>query len=141
MIIRDCLRRCTLFAISVTTVLVVEHDDETIEHADYVVDLGPLAGTHGGEVVAIGKPKDIEASPDSLTGKYLSGELSIEVPDVRRLPNGHRIKVKGARAYNLKNIDVGISTRSLNGRDGRFGFGQIDAGRGNPLSGALQTRL
>ena len=88
------------------TVLVVEHDAETIEQADYVVDLGPLAGTHGGEVVAVGKPKDIEASPNSLTGKYLSGELSIEVPDVRRLPNGHRIKVKGARAYNLKNIDA-----------------------------------
>ena len=88
------------------TVLVVEHDAETIEQADYVVDLGPLAGTHGGEVVAFGLPKDIEASPNSLTGKYLSGELKIEVPDVRRLPNGHRIKVKGARAYNLKNIDA-----------------------------------
>ncbi|MGE3468565.1 MAG: excinuclease ABC subunit UvrA, partial [Pyrinomonadaceae bacterium] len=88
------------------TVLVVEHDQETIEHADYVVDLGPLAGTHGGEVVAVGKPKDIEKFPDSLTGKYLSGELSIEVPDVRRLANGSRISVKGARAYNLKNIDV-----------------------------------
>ncbi len=88
------------------TVLVVEHDAETIEKADYVVDLGPLAGTHGGEVIAVGKPKEIEKVADSLTGKYLSGELSIEVPDVRRLPNGHRIKVKGARAYNLKNIDV-----------------------------------
>jgi len=88
------------------TVLVVEHDAETIEQADYVVDLGPLAGTHGGEVIAIGRPKDIEASLNSLTGKYLSGELKIEVPDVRRLPNGSRIKVKGARAYNLKNIDA-----------------------------------
>ncbi|MEP6787625.1 MAG: excinuclease ABC subunit UvrA, partial [Acidobacteriota bacterium] len=68
------------------TVLVVEHDAETIEQADYVVDLGPLAGTHGGEVIAFGKPKDIEANVNSLTGKYLSGELKIEVPDVRRLP-------------------------------------------------------
>ncbi len=88
------------------TVLVVEHDQETIEHADHVIDLGPLAGTHGGEVIAAGKPKDIEANADSLTGKYLSGELQIEIPDVRRLPNGNRIKVKGARGYNLKNIDA-----------------------------------
>jgi excinuclease ABC subunit A len=88
------------------TVLVVEHDEETIEHADYVVDLGPLAGTHGGEVIATGSPKDIEGSANSLTGKYLKGELKIEIPDVRRLPNGSRITVKGARAHNLKNIDV-----------------------------------
>jgi len=88
------------------TVLVVEHDQETIEHADYVVDLGPLAGTHGGEVIATGKPKDIEASAGSLTGKYLSGELKIDIPDLRRLPNGQRLRVKGARAYNLKNIDA-----------------------------------
>ena len=88
------------------TVLVVEHDAETIEKADYVVDLGPLAGTHGGEVVATGTPKDIEKNDNSLTGKYLSGELNIEVPDLRRLPNGNRITVKGARAHNLKNIDV-----------------------------------
>ncbi len=88
------------------TVLVVEHDAETIEKADYVVDLGPLAGTHGGEVVATGTPGDIEKNNNSLTGKYLSGELNIEVPDLRRLPNGNRITVKGARAHNLKNIDV-----------------------------------
>lgn len=88
------------------TVLVVEHDQETIEHADYVVDLGPLAGTHGGEVIAVGKPKEIEANPNSLTGKYMSGELKIDIPDVRRLANGKRIKVNGARAYNLKNIDA-----------------------------------
>ncbi len=88
------------------TVLVVEHDEETIENADFVVDLGPLAGTHGGEVIATGTPADIRASKESLTGRYMSGELSIEVPEVRRLPNSHRIKVKGARAYNLKNIDV-----------------------------------
>ena len=88
------------------TVLVVEHDEETIEHADYVVDLGPLAGTHGGEIVATGTPEEIEEQSGSLTGKYLSGELKIEVPELRRLPNGNRIKVKGARAHNLKNIDV-----------------------------------
>jgi excinuclease ABC subunit A len=88
------------------TVLVVEHDEETIEHADYVVDLGPLAGTHGGEIVATGDPKAISCDPESLTGRYLCGELKIEVPELRRLPNGKRIRVKGARAHNLKNIDV-----------------------------------
>src|SRR5215203_1354504 len=88
------------------TVLVVEHDEETIEHADYVVDLGPLAGTHGGAIVATGTPKEIGDTPGSLTGQYMKGELKIDIPDVRRLPNGKRIKVKGARAHNLKNIDV-----------------------------------
>ena len=88
------------------TVLVVEHDEETIEHADYVVDLGPFAGTHGGDIVATGTPDEIKSKSDSLTSKYLNGELKIEIPDVRRLPNGKRIKVKGARAHNLKNIDV-----------------------------------
>ncbi len=88
------------------TVLVVEHDEETIEHADFVVDLGPLAGTHGGEIVATGTPQEIEQNAASLTGKYLSGELKIEVPEFRRLPNGNRIIVKGARAHNLKNIDA-----------------------------------
>jgi excinuclease ABC subunit A len=88
------------------TVLVVEHDEETIEHADYVIDLGPLAGTHGGELIATGPPKEIACNEESMTGKYLCGELKIDIPDMRRLPNGQRIKVKGARAHNLKNIDV-----------------------------------
>ncbi|MDQ3322192.1 MAG: excinuclease ABC subunit UvrA [Acidobacteriota bacterium] len=88
------------------TVLVVEHDEETIEKADYVVDLGPLAGTHGGEIIATGTPKDIEENKESITGQYLSGKLKIEIPDVRRLPNGKRITVKGARGHNLKNIDA-----------------------------------
>src|SRR4030095_11742294 len=88
------------------TVLVDERDEETIEHADYVVDLGPLAGTHGGEIVATGDPKAIARDPESLTGRYLSGELKIDLPGVRRLQNGNRIRVKGARAHNLKNIDV-----------------------------------
>ncbi|MGI9056111.1 MAG: excinuclease ABC subunit UvrA [Pyrinomonadaceae bacterium] len=88
------------------TVLVVEHDEETIEKADYVVDLGPLAGTHGGEIIAEGTPKEIKKSKDSLTGKYLSGKMEIEVPDWRRIANGTNIVVKGAKAHNLKNIDV-----------------------------------
>lgn len=87
------------------TVLVVEHDEETIMAADYVVDLGPLAGTHGGEVVASGTPDEISKS-SSLTAKYLSGELKIEVPEFRRLANDAVISVKGARGHNLKNIDA-----------------------------------
>ena len=88
------------------TVLVVEHDEETIEQADFVVDLGPAAGTHGGEVVAKGRPSDIIKAARSVTGKYLSGEMKIAVPKKRRTPNGKKITVKGARGHNLKNISV-----------------------------------
>jgi len=88
------------------TVLVVEHDEETIEQADFVVDLGPLAGTHGGEIIATGTPADVKNNHKSLTGQYMSGKLKIDIPDVRRLANGKRITVKGARAHNLKNIDA-----------------------------------
>ncbi|MDH3530799.1 MAG: ATP-binding cassette domain-containing protein, partial [Acidobacteriota bacterium] len=88
------------------TVLVVEHDEETIEQADFVIDLGPGAGTHGGEVVGKGTPKQLLKNTKSLTGKYLSGEVKIAVPDVRRSPNGKNIVVRGAKAHNLKNINV-----------------------------------
>ena len=106
------------------TVLVVEHDEETIENADYVVDLGPLAGTHGGELIAQGTPKQIEKSKNSLTGKYLSGKLSIEVPKKRRKPNGKFITVKGATAHNLKNINVKIPLGVLNVITGVSGSGK-----------------
>src|SRR6185436_987582 len=88
------------------TVLVVEHDEETIRRADHVVDLGPGAGTHGGVIVAQGTPEDIAANPASLTGRYIAGDLSIPVPRDRRQSNGKVIGVLGARANNLKNIDV-----------------------------------
>jgi len=88
------------------TVLVVEHDEETIRRADYVVDLGPGAGKVGGHLVASGAPSDIQANPASLTGRYLSGELKIPVPENRRKPNGKSLKILGAHANNLKNIDV-----------------------------------
>ena len=88
------------------TVLVVEHDEETIEQADFVVDLGPKAGTHGGEIVAKGTPKQILRSKKSLTAKYMSGELEIAKPKKRRSPNGNNIVVKGAKGHNLRNIDV-----------------------------------
>ena len=88
------------------TVLVVEHDEETIRRADHVIDLGPGAGAHGGLIVAQGTPEQIAASPDSLTGRYISGELAIPVPLERRPSNGKSLAVLGARANNLKNIDV-----------------------------------
>ncbi|MGH9630409.1 MAG: excinuclease ABC subunit UvrA, partial [Bryobacteraceae bacterium] len=88
------------------TVLVVEHDADTILQADYVIDLGPGAGRLGGGVVAAGTPEDIERSPDSLTGNYLSGKMQIEAPPVRRTGNGKQITVRGAREHNLRNIDV-----------------------------------
>jgi excinuclease ABC subunit A len=88
------------------TVLVVEHDDETIRRADHVIDLGPGAGAHGGLIVAQGTPEQIASSADSLTGRYMCGELAIPVPLERRPSNGKALAVLGARANNLKNIDV-----------------------------------
>ncbi len=89
------------------TLIVVEHDEDTMRAADFLVDIGPGAGDHGGEIVAAGTPEEVEACPDSLTGQYLSGKKKIPVPDVRRKPTGH-ITIKGAREHNLKNIDVEI---------------------------------
>ncbi|MCF2136892.1 MAG: excinuclease ABC subunit UvrA [Candidatus Thorarchaeota archaeon] len=90
------------------TVIVVEHDEETMRHADYIVDLGPGAGAEGGEVVVAGPIEKILRSRNSLTGRYLRGDETIEVPSERRHPNGRFIEVKGARHHNLKNIDVKI---------------------------------
>ncbi|HEY1949022.1 MAG TPA: excinuclease ABC subunit UvrA [Bryobacteraceae bacterium] len=88
------------------TVLVVEHDAETIERADYVIDLGPRAGRLGGGLMASGTPAQIMQSPQSLTGEYLSGKLSIPMPLVRRSGNGLEVIVKGAREHNLKKVDA-----------------------------------
>jgi excinuclease ABC subunit A len=88
------------------TVLVVEHDEETIRRADYVIDLGPGAGKQGGYLVACGPPEKIAGCANSLTGQYLAGRLRIPVPVSRRAPNGKFLSVLGARANNLKNIDV-----------------------------------
>lgn len=88
------------------TVLVVEHDEDTILESDYVVDIGPGAGEHGGEVVAAGTPKFIQNHKNSLTGKYLSGELAITIPKKFRKGNGKKISIIGAKEHNLKNIDV-----------------------------------
>ncbi|HEV1287053.1 MAG TPA: excinuclease ABC subunit UvrA, partial [Bryobacteraceae bacterium] len=88
------------------TVLVVEHDADTIERADYVIDLGPGAGRLGGHLVAQGTPHDIEMNPDSLTGQYLTGARQIEMPKTRRARGEDRIVIKGAAEHNLKKIDV-----------------------------------
>ena len=91
------------------TVIVVEHDEDAILTADYVVDIGPAAGIHGGQIIAQGSPRDIMANPASITGKYLSGELEVATPSERRKgKKGKRIRVVGARGNNLKNVTAEI---------------------------------
>jgi len=90
------------------SVLVVEHDEETMESADFIVDIGPGAGIHGGEVVVAGTPDEVRACERSLTGAYLSGRAQIPVPEKRRSGNGHVLSVRGAAQNNLKGIDVDI---------------------------------
>ena len=88
------------------SLIVVEHDEDTMRSADYLIDIGPGAGVHGGQVVAAGTPAEVMANPDSLTGQYLSGKKKIEVPTVRRPGNGKILKVVGAAENNLRHIDV-----------------------------------
>ena len=90
------------------TIIVIEHDEETMRSADWIVDIGPGAGIHGGKIVCSGTLKDIKNCENSLTGKYLSGEKKIHLPAARRSGNGKFITIKGAREHNLKNIDVDI---------------------------------
>jgi excinuclease ABC subunit A len=95
------------------TVIVVEHDEETIRSADYLVDIGPGAGIHGGEVVAIGKPDEVAKNSKSITGQYLVGGLEIKVPKKRRKGSGKSLVIKNAREHNLKNLDVEIPLGQL----------------------------
>ncbi|MDR0739698.1 MAG: excinuclease ABC subunit UvrA [Mycoplasmataceae bacterium] len=88
------------------TLIVVEHDEDTMLSSDYLIDIGPGAGEAGGKIVATGTPKEVMRNPDSLTGKYLNGALSIPIPKVRRSGNGQKIILKGANAHNLKNLEV-----------------------------------
>lgn len=90
------------------TLIVVEHDEDTMYMADHIVDIGPGAGIHGGYIVAEGTVEDIKNNPNSITGQYLSNRLKIEVPETRRQPNGKWVEVIGAKENNLKNIDVKI---------------------------------
>ena len=90
------------------SLIVVEHDTDTMLAADYLIDIGPGAGEFGGQVMAVGTPEEVMHNPNSLTGKYLSGELKIEVPKKRRKGNGLKISIKGAKENNLKNVSVDI---------------------------------
>jgi len=106
------------------TLVVVEHDSDTMLAADYLVDIGPGAGIHGGEVVAKGTPEEVMKNPNSLTGKYLTGELKIEVPSERRKGNKKYIEIKGAKENNLKNINVKFPLGTLTCITGVSGSGK-----------------
>lgn len=106
------------------TIIVVEHDEETIRNSDFVVDIGPGAGIHGGEIVFSGKLDGIYNCDRSITGKYLSGERFIPIPEIRRNGSGKYIIIKGAREHNLKNIDVRIDLGKLIAVTGVSGSGK-----------------
>ena len=106
------------------TLIVVEHDEDTMRAADYIVDIGPKAGVHGGEVVAEGRVEDIMNNPRSITGEFLSGKRKIEVPPVRMQPDGRYFEVKGCRQNNLKNIDVKIPVGLITAVTGVSGSGK-----------------
>ena len=106
---RGCSKRCVHLRDLGNTVIVVEHDEDAIRLADYVVDIGPGAGVHGGEIIAQGTPAEVMANPKSLTGQYLTGMQQVPLPGLRRKwEKGRSIRVKGARANNLKNVSAEI---------------------------------
>ena len=106
------------------SVIVVEHDEDTMREADFIVDVGPGAGIHGGEIVAAGTPEEIAASENSITGAYLSGARKIEVPKERRAGNGEHISIIGAAENNLKNVSVDIPLGTITAVTGVSGSGK-----------------
>lgn len=123
------------------TVLVVEHDEETMLQSDYIIDIGPGAGNHGGELVAVGTPAEIMKNPKSITGQYLSGKKTIPVPTKRRKPkNQQEIVVRGARENNLKNIDAHFPLGVITVVSGVSGSGKSTLVN-NILANELQARL
>ena len=122
------------------TLIVVEHDEETIRSADYIVDIGPGAGVHGGEVVAAGSVEDIIAAPDSITGKYLSGEYRIEVPEMRRPVTDRKLVLKGVRQNNLRGGDVEFPVGVFTAVTGVSGSGKSSL-VGEILYPAMSNRL
>lgn len=122
------------------TVLVVEHDEDTIRSADYLLDIGPGAGIHGGHVVAAGTPEEVATNKKSITGQYLSGKLSITVPKKRRKGNGKSVFIKGARENNLQGVDVEIPLGKLVVVSGVSGSGKSSL-INDILAKELQARL
>ena len=118
------------------TVIVVEHDEETMLESDYIIDIGPGAGVHGGEIVAAGTPEEIMDSPTSITGAYLSRRKEIKVPKKRRLGNGNYLEIIGAREHNLKNINVKIPLGTLTVVSGVSG-----SGKSSLVNGILYPKL
>ena len=106
------------------TLIVVEHDDDTMRAADYLVDVGPGAGNHGGEVVSSGTPNKVMKDKKSLTGQYLSGKKRIEVPEYRREITDRKIQIKGAKSNNLKNVNVDFPLSVLTVVTGVSGSGK-----------------
>ena len=106
------------------TLIVIEHDEETMRSADYIVDIGPGAGRHGGHVVSAGSPEEVMADPSSLTGRYLSGRVQVPLPASRRPPGPRALTVRSARAHNLKEIDVRFPLGLLIGVTGVSGSGK-----------------
>lgn len=122
------------------TLIVVEHDEDTMRAADFIVDVGPGAGSRGGEIVAAGTPDEILANPNSITGQYLSGAKKIAVPSQRRAGNGNKLTVRGACENNLKNIDVDIPLGTLTCVTGVSGSGKSSL-VGEVLNKTLLARL
>lgn len=122
------------------TVLVVEHDEDTIRTADYLLDIGPGAGIHGGHVIAAGTPAEVEKDPKSITGQYLSGKKKIEVPKKMRKGNGKSLVIRGARENNLRDVDVEIPLGKLVVVSGVSGSGKSSL-INDILAKELQARL
>ncbi len=104
------------------TLIVVEHDEDTMMAADYLIDIGPGAGAHGGEVISAGTPQEVMDDANSLTGQYLSGKKFIPLPQERRKPDGRYLEIVGAKENNLSNVKVKLPLGMFIGGDGRLGF-------------------